>query len=79
MLAAGSTASLTLDHDVVVCVSLRSIYVCVSVCGRASAHFTFMRARVCMCVCFQSLVLHNSDSVCNILQSLDCLFIETVQ
>lgn len=70
--AAGSIASLTLDRDVVLCA-----------CERANAHGSVhLLLCVWVCVCprvFESLVLHNSDSVCNILQSLDCLFMETVQ
>lgn len=43
-----------------------------------------VRLLLCVWVCarprvFESLVLHNSDIVCNILQSLDCLFIANVQ
>lgn len=56
--AAGSTASLTLAHDVLVCVC------------------ECMRLLLCVC---ESLVLHNSVIVWNILQSLDRLFIEAVQ
>lgn len=55
----------------------------VRVCERANVHGS-VRLLLCVCVCvcpcvFESLVLHNSDSVCNILQSLDCLFMESVQ
>lgn len=56
------------------------IYVCVSVKDQYTweCAFTFMRVGASSCVS-ESLVLHNSDTVCNILQSLDCLFIADVQ
>lgn len=66
------------------CVSESSIlYTCVCVCERVNVHGS-VHLHLCVGVCmppcvFESRVLHNSDIVCNILQSLDCLFMENVQ
>lgn len=57
--------------------------VCACVCGRVNEHGSVclhLLVGVCMPPCvFESWVLHNSDSVCNILRSLDSLFMENVQ
>lgn len=77
-LVTNSTESLTLDYGAVWQVWEKYLlYVCVY----TNVHGCLL---VCVWMCvyphvFESWVLRNSDSVCNILESLDCLFMENVQ